>query len=149
MNQIVATFGIDWRELLIQAVNFAILIVLLWYFLYRPVLRIIDARREKVAESVRKAEAAQRELEDAQSEGKNIVADAAKRAEDLVGSARARANELSAETAKEAEAKARALIKEAQAQAAEAKRQAISESEREIVRAAMLAAEKVLLEKKA
>jgi F-type H+-transporting ATPase subunit b len=43
---------IDWTTLALQLVNFAILIALLQRFLYRPVLRMIDARRASV-EAVR------------------------------------------------------------------------------------------------
>ena len=147
MGQIVTTFGIDWHELLLQAVNFGLLILLLWYFLYRPILRIIDARREKVAEGVRLANEAQHKLEDAHAESDVIVSNAAHEAEGLVAAARTRAGETGAEIVKGAEDKAAALLKDAAALAEEAKRRSLREGEREIARAAMLAAEKILREK--
>jgi F-type H+-transporting ATPase subunit b len=39
---------IDWSTLALQLINFAILIVLLQRFLYRPVLRMIDARQASI-----------------------------------------------------------------------------------------------------
>ena len=145
MNELATVFGIDWRLLLIQAVNFGLLLTILSYFLYKPILRIIDERREKIAEGVRTAEAAARRLHDAKEESEQLVGAAAREAETLVATARARAGESASEITKAAEARADSVLKDAKERAEEAKRQVALESEREIARAAMLAAEKILL----
>jgi F-type H+-transporting ATPase subunit b len=147
MGELFATFGLDWRLLLIQAVNFGLLLAILWRFLYRPVLRILDERRGKIAESVQKAEAADRRLAEADAEGKGIVAFAGKEAEGLVASARGRAEEQAQEIGKQAQERADRLLADANARAEETKRQALVAGEKEIARAAMLAAEKILKEK--
>jgi F-type H+-transporting ATPase subunit b len=144
MSDLFAAFGINWKLLLIQAINFGLLLTALTYFLYKPVLRIIDERQKKVAEGVRTAELADKKLADAKAEGEQMVGDAAKEAEGLVATARVRAEERSAEIVKAAEARAQAALQDAEARAEEAKRAALKESEREIARAAMLAAEKIL-----
>lgn len=149
MAQLFAAFGINWKLLVIQAVNFGLLLSLLTYFLYKPVLRMIDERREKVAQGVRDAEEAARKLSDAETEGQGIVGTAAREAETLVATARTRAEEKGSEIVKNAEARAEAVLKDAQARAEEAKRLALSESQKDIARAAMLAAEKILREKSA
>jgi F-type H+-transporting ATPase subunit b len=149
MGALFATFGINGWLLLAQAINFGVLLGILWYFLYRPVLRIIDQRREKIAESVRTAQAAAQRLEEAKEEGDKMVGDAARESEGLVASARLRADERAGEIMKEAQHKADGLMTEAQARAQEEKRQMLAESEREIARAAMMAAEKILREKSA
>lgn len=145
MSELLATFGVNWKLLLIQAVNFGLLLAILSYFLYKPVLKIIDERREKIAEGVRTAEAASRRLEEAKSEGEGIVGSAAREAEGIVAAARSRAEERAEGIVKSAESLAAATLKDAAAHAEEAKRQALKDSEREIARAAMLAAEKILL----
>ncbi len=149
MNQLFVAFGVDWKLLLIQAVNFGLLLAALSYFLYKPILRIIDERREKIAESVRLANTATHKLEDAKKQSDLMVGAAAKEAEGLVAMARARADERAGEIMKEAQLKADSLMTEAEARAQEEKRQMLRESEREIARAAMLAAEKILREKSA
>ena len=149
MTDLFAAFGLDWRLLLIQALNFAILLAVLWRFLYTPVLKMIDERRAKVAEGVRKAEAADRRLSEADTEGKGIVASASKDAEGIVASARNRAEEQADEISKRAQERADQLLADAQARTDEAKRQALVAGEKEIARAAMLAAEKILREKHA
>ena len=149
MSALFAAFGISWQLLLIQAINFAVLLIVLTYLLYKPILRIIDERREKIAEGVRIAEAATRRLDEAKVEGDGIVGTAAREAEQLVASARTRADEKGSQIMKEAEARAADVLRDAEARAEEAKRMALSESSKEIARAAMLAAEKILREKSA
>lgn len=147
MSELFAAFGVNWKLLLIQAVNFGLLLSALTYFLYKPLLKIIDTRRESVAEGVRKAQAADKQLEDAKQEGSEMVGRAAREAEQLVATARSRADEKSAEIVKAAESRADALLKDAQARGEEAQRQALLESQKDIARAAMLAAEKILKSK--
>lgn len=149
MSELFAAFGIDWRLLLIQAVNFGVLLAALTYFLYRPILGIIDERREKVAEGVRTAEEAARKLADAEEESKGLVGAAARDAEQIVATARGRADEKGSEIVRAAEVKAQSVLKDAESRAEEAKRLALEESSKEIARAAMLAAEKILREKSA
>jgi len=144
MSELFATFGVNWKLLLAQAVNFGLLLTVLTYFLYKPVLKIIDERREKVAEGVRKAEAATRRLQEAKTEGEGMVGEAARQAEGIVAEARTRAGERADEIVRTAESQAAATLKDATTRAKEAQRQALKESEREIARAAMLAAEKIL-----
>jgi F-type H+-transporting ATPase subunit b len=147
MSELLATFGVNWKLLLIQAINFGALLAILTYFLYKPVLKIIDERREKIAEGVRTAEAAARRLAEAKEEGESIVGSAAREAESLVAASRGRAEERAEDIVQTAETQAQNILKDATARADEAKRQALKESERDIARAAMLAAEKLLRQK--
>ncbi|OGG74110.1 ATP synthase F0 subunit B [Candidatus Kaiserbacteria bacterium RIFCSPLOWO2_01_FULL_54_20] len=147
MSELFAAFGINWKLLLVQAFNFGLLLAVLWYFLYRPVLKMIDDRRQKIAEGVQNSEAAARRLLEAKTEGEGIVGAASREAEGLVATARARAEERAAEIVKTAEVQAESALADARARGEEAKRQTLKESEREIARAAMLAAEKILREK--
>lgn len=50
---------INWFTLVLQLLNFAVLVYLLQRFLYRPVLRMIDARRAAIAQQYAQAQAAQ------------------------------------------------------------------------------------------
>lgn len=149
MSELFAAFGINWQLLLVQAINFGLLLFVLWYFLYTPILKLIDDRQKKIAEGVKTAEAAERRLAEAQAEGEGIVGTAAREAETLVGNARTRADEKAGEILKAAEARANSVLEEANARAEEAKRMALSQSSKEIARAAVLAAEKILREKSA
>jgi len=84
MQELFEVFGVNWKLLLMQAFNFGLLLVVLTYFLYKPVLRIIDERSEKVAEGVRNAEEALQKLAASETAGKEIVANASREAERIV-----------------------------------------------------------------
>lgn len=149
MEQLLTTFGINWKLLVIQAVNFGVLLAALTYLLYRPVLKVLDERRAKIAEGVQAADAASQRLADAKTEADGIVGDGARQAQTLLTSARSSAEEKGAQIVKDAEVRAAAVMRDAEARASESQRQAMRESEREIAKAAMLAAEKILKEKHA
>ncbi len=144
MNQLFTAFGIDWRLLIIQGVNFGLLLFVLSRYLYKPMMKMIDERREKIAEGVRMAEGASQRLSDAEQEGRDMVGTAARDAEALIASARARGSEKEVEMLRIAESKVDTVMKDAALRSEEIKRQAMLESERGIARAAMLAAEKIL-----
>lgn len=144
MSELFAAFGINWKLIVAQMINFGALVFLLSYFLYRPILKLLDERREKIAKGVKDAEEAAAKLASSHSEGKEIVGKAAKEAEGLLSEARIRADEKGAELVKAAQSRADAVMADANARAEEARRQALASSEKEIAKTAMLAAEKIL-----
>lgn len=71
----------DWSTLALQLVNFAILVWLLQRFLYRPILRLVDARRAALereqAEAASAAAAAKRQLSELQAQRAGIAGERA------------------------------------------------------------------------
>lgn len=147
MEQLFDAFGIDWKLLIAQAVNFGVLFVALTYLLYKPVMKTLDERKEKVAKGVLDAEAAAEKLANADSEVSEKLKGAESEAEGIVAGARETANAEKTRIMKEAEARAAAVAADADARAKEAQAKALRESEKEIARLAVLAAEKVVREK--
>jgi F-type H+-transporting ATPase subunit b len=148
MDQLLEAFGIDWKLLIAQAVNFGVLLVALWFFLYKPVMKTLDERAEKIRKGVEDAEKATEMLEGADAEAATRVKRADAEAAELLSSAREAAGTERARLVKEAESRAAAIEKDAEARAEESKARALKESEKEIARLAILAAGKALAEKK-
>lgn len=147
MEELFATFGIDWKLLLAQVVNFGVLLGVLWYFLYRPVMAMVEKRRRIIEEGVQKSEEADARLSKAHEEEREIVSKASQEAERIVADARTRAEEKGSEVLQSANERAENMVHDAAARAEETQRRALKESEREIARAAVLAAERVLRER--
>ena len=59
---LLAKLGINWGLLLAQGVNFTLLLGVLSVFLYKPVFRLIDQRRELVRKSVADAKKLEQQL---------------------------------------------------------------------------------------
>lgn len=147
MEGILTTFGIDSRLIIIQIFNFVLLAAALWYFLYTPVLNLLKERQEKIAKGVEDAKKAQDSLSQADAERQSIVSAAHKEAEEINARARSHADEKSAEIVALAEQKASSIVVDAEQKGEDAKERARKESEAEIAKLAVLAAEQVLLKK--
>lgn len=143
MQQLFAAFGIDWRLLLINFLNFGILLWVLWYFLYGPLTKTLEARRQRMIEGVHNAHEADKRLEEINASRAGMLADAGKEADEVLAQARAAAMTKEHELLAQSEASAAALLKEAEAQAAEMKREAIAESKQEVAKLIVLGMERM------
>jgi F-type H+-transporting ATPase subunit b len=103
MDKILNEFGVQWILLAAQVVNFLILLFLLKKFLYGPLLKALEVRRKKIADSLKQAQEieerlakteADRELvlEKAAKEAQNVLTDATKSANQIISEAHAKAS---------------------------------------------------------
>lgn len=144
MSALFSTFGLDWHLLVAQIVNFTVLAVALTWFLYKPVLKMVQERKRIVAKGVEDAERAGEMLTDADSEASKRIKTADEQAEKIVAAARESATVEKARLLKEAEARAVAVTNDAEARAVEIAARFRRESEQEVARLGILAAEKIL-----
>lgn len=63
MSELIKHFGIDWRLLIAQAINFFILLVLLKKFAYHPILKMLQRRRDEIEKGVKFTKEAGEKLE--------------------------------------------------------------------------------------
>lgn len=144
MQEILHAFGIDWRLIVIQIVNFGMLAGILWYFLYTPVLKLLSEREQKIKKGIEDAELAGKAREDADVARTAILKEAHGEATQVVARASTHAEEKSKALIAEASEKIARDIQSAKTQAEDIKAKAIKESEAEIAKLAILTAEKVL-----
>jgi F-type H+-transporting ATPase subunit b len=144
MDALISTFGIDWRTLLVELVNFGIVAGGLTYFLYKPVLKMVKDREALVAKGVDDAALAATRLNEADAGVKARIAAADTEAAGIVEGARAAANDAKAAIMKDAEARAAQVAADAEARAKESAAKALRDSEQEIARLAVLAAAKAM-----
>lgn len=147
MDQLITAFGIDVRLILLQILNFGLLAAGLSYLLYKPVLRLLDERRERVEQGMKDAEAAAAIRATAESEKQSVLTAAQREAEAVALRAKEHAEEKGRSIVTAAEAKAAQLVASATETSEELKRTAQRESEAEIAKAAVLAAEKILVDR--
>lgn len=147
MSEIVSVFGINSKLLLIQAVNFGVLLVVLWYFLYRPVMDMIEKRQETIAKGVRDAERAGEELKLVEKEKSGLIHEARLQSEGIVKEAKARGLEEERSLARRASLKSKAILDEATRESFALKERVLAGSREEIAKLAILGAEKVLKNK--
>ncbi len=144
MEEIINAFGIDTRLIIIQLLNFGILMAVLGYFLYQPILRILKEREEKISQGLKDAEAAMKARAEAGVEKQTILTNAHKEAEEIGKRAKAAAEAKATEIVSGAQGKAAFVLEDAELKGEQIKAQALKDSEKEITQLAILAAEKVL-----
>ena len=123
--------GINLGYLMSQIVNFVLLLIILRVFLYKPIVTMLDRRREKIKTDLEEAEGArseaeaarqeyEKQLEQAREERRSIVAQATEQAEkmreDILAKARAEAQEVVAKTEEDMETLRRQTLVGAQDQ---------------------------------
>lgn len=123
--------GINLGYLLSQIVNFVLLLVILRMILYKPIVNMLDRRREKITTDLQEADKArsqaeaakqeyEKQLDEAREERRSIVAQATEQAEkmkeDILAEARAEAQEVVAKTEEDVEALRRQTLVGAQDQ---------------------------------
>jgi len=123
--------GINLGYLLSQIVNFVLLLVILRMILYKPIVNMLDRRREKITTDLQEADKArsqaeaakqeyEKQLDEAREERRSILAQATEQAEkmkeDILAEARAEAQEVVAKTEEDVEALRRQTLVGAQDQ---------------------------------
>ena len=144
MGPLLEAFGLDLKLFIAQLVNFGLLLALLTYFLYKPIMRTIDERRDLMAKGVADAQAAAIAAAEADEKAKATVQAADAEAGSVVARARAEAAAEKSRLEHEAQARAEAIVAEGEARARDAQERALRESEKEIARLALLAAAKAM-----
>src|SRR5215470_12449885 len=88
IQQIANTFGVDWSHLIAQIISFGIVCALLYRFAYKPVLTMLESRRQQIAESLADAAKMKTQLAEAESQRHEILLQADAQATKLIEEAR-------------------------------------------------------------
>lgn len=91
IQEIARTFGFQFRHFIAQAISFTIVAILLYKYAYKPVLGILEERRERIAEGLANAERIKAELAKTEADRQEIFNIANAQANKLVEEARAAA----------------------------------------------------------
>ncbi len=109
----IAAIGLDPKALLFQLVNFALLFWVLKRVAYKPILKVLESRRQRIEESLKTAhEIELREKRLVESQAK-LLHEAREAAGDIVAKARMQTAELLAESEVKAKAQASKIISDA------------------------------------
>ncbi len=134
VGEIARNFGVDWLHLLAQIISFGIVCALLHRYAYRPVLAMLAARREEIAQGLANAEKIKAELARTEAQRQEALAQANAQAMKLIEEARATAAALQEQETRKALAAAQDIVDKAR-QATEAEHaRMLAELRREVGR---------------
>ncbi len=116
--EISRTFGLDVPHFISQVISFAIVAFLLHRFAYKPILQVLEERRQRIAEGLANADKIKQELARAEASRQEILAKANAQANQLIEEARAAAAKVQETETQRAIAAAEGIIAKAREAAA-------------------------------
>ncbi len=136
--------GINLGYLISQIINFMLLLVLLRIFLYKPIVNMLDRRREKIKSDLEEAETARSQAETAKQEYEKQLEEAREERRSILAQAKEQAEKTREEILAKARTEAQELVSRAEEDMAALRSQALSGAEDQIVELALAAAGKLV-----
>ena len=134
IEQIARTFGVDWSHLVAQIISFCIVCILLWRFAYKPVLKMLEERRQKIAQGLATADQMKTELARTEAQRRVVLDQANVQAAKLIEEGRAAAARVQEQETQKAIAAAEQIMVMAQEAAAQERTRMLAELKSEFGR---------------
>jgi F-type H+-transporting ATPase subunit b len=147
MESLVSTFHLDIKLLLAQMVNFAIVVGVLYWFAFKPLLKTMGERSSKIEQGLKEAEEIASRLNETKAEQAEILKQAKIDASVLLEEARTLAEDKKSQMVGKAKEEIGKLIMEEKAKIQEAKDKTLAEIKTEVTDLVIMVVQKVLKEK--
>jgi len=128
------TFGFDTKIFLSQVVSFVIVALVLRQFAYKPILAVLEERRQRIAEGLLNAEKIKQQLADAEQRHAEILAKANAQAQKMIDEARESSAHIAERKQQEAVAAAEQVMAKAREASAIEHERVMTELKRELGR---------------
>lgn len=113
MSELFHNFGVDWRLLIAQAINFLVVLIVLKRFAYTPIVQMLRRRREDIEQGLTASKEARERLAKAEELKEAVAEKAREEALAVVSHAERLAKKRKEEIAAEATRKGEAILAEA------------------------------------
>ena len=134
IETIAQTFGVNWPHLIAQIISFSIVCALLYWFAYKPVLRMLDARRQQIAQGLANTEKINAALAGIEAQRQGIMAEAQAQSTRLIADARDVAKRLREQETQRAVATAEQIVIKAKDAAVQEHTRMLAELKHEVGR---------------
>jgi F-type H+-transporting ATPase subunit b len=113
VERIARTFGVAWPHLIAQTLSFAVVCAVLYWLAYRPILQMLEQRRQQIADGLANAEKIRAELARTEAMRHEVLTKAHAEAKGIVRDARAAATRIEAQGAQQATVTAQEILAKA------------------------------------
>lgn len=144
MLQSLDVISVNILQILISLANLVILFLIVKRFLYKPVKKVLEARKKAIADQYSDADAALKNAIDAKKTWAKKVADAEDEAEAIVADATRKANQRAVDLVAQAQNKAIQIEKQAEQEAKLSYRKAEAQMKEEMVSISAALTEKLI-----
>lgn len=132
IEQVARAFGVDWTHLVAQIISFCIVCFILYRFAYQPVLKMLEVRRQQIAQGLENAAQIKAELAKTEAQRQEVMAQADAQATRFIEEARVAALRLQEQEAQKAIAAAEQILANAREAAAQDYARMLGELKREV-----------------
>ncbi|MFC2015090.1 F0F1 ATP synthase subunit B [Chloroflexota bacterium] len=139
--------GFNLPVLITQIITFILLLVILRLAAYKPLMRMLDERSNRVKESIEQTEAIKTQAANAEEGAKKQIEAASKEGQEMVARAVKAGDEIRQKAQEEAKPEAEVLIFKARVEIQRERDEAIDELRKEVAELTITAAEKVIEQK--
>ena len=133
-ESVAQTFGVSWQHLLAQSISFGIVCLVLYKLAYKPILQILETRRQQIASGMANAEKINAALANIESQRKSVMADAQAHSQQLIAEARDIAKRLQEQEAQRSIVTAEQILAKAREAAEQEHARMLAELRREVGR---------------
>lgn len=140
----ISALGFNLPALLAQLVNFGLLLLVFSLFLYRPLLKMLDQRKQRIQEGLDASDEAKRKLAETEKDAAAQLAQARQEGQALIGQAQQASARIQEEARQQAQAQAEQLLERARNEIQLQRDSAIADLRREFADLTVRAAERVI-----
>lgn len=142
--EFIEKFGIDWKLLIAQAVNFLIVLVVLWKFAYKPILRMLQDRTDKIDKGLESADRMERLKAEIEQEKVAVMSQAKKEAQTILQEAHSQTEKNRQAQVEKTKAEVAQLVSKAKGEIEQEKQRVMKQAEKELGGLAVSIAEKMI-----
>ena len=144
MDSIISTFHIDWKIIIAQAFNFAIVLAVLYFFALKPLNKLMKERSEKIAKGVNDAKTNAELLTSTKAEYESALQKARAEAQAIFNDGRRKSDEKRAEMLEEAKNEVKVMIENGKRTLLAEKVKMVDDAKKEVSSLVIEATKKIL-----
>lgn len=146
-SSIVGMFGLNWKLFLAQLVNFAIVLFVLWKWVWKPVTSNMEARTKKIEDSLLNADQLNKDKREFDAWRDAEMSKARQEATEIINTAKQQAETVKTEVVEQTKAEQQSLIDRAEQELVQQKVKMLQEAQGELAEIVVMASEKLLRSK--
>lgn len=143
-ESVLGALGVNWKLFIAQLANFAVVLFVMWKWVYTPLLKIIDARTAKIDKGLQDADAALAAKAGAEKAAEEAIVTARREAQRILEESQKQAEAHRSEAKAKTQAELTALIQQGKDTLAAEKEKMVQSARAEIAELAVDAAKKAL-----
>lgn len=147
MDEFISTFHIDWKLMLAQVINFAIVFAVFYFLASKPLSKLIKDRTQEIETGLKDAAANAKILKATESEYESVIAKAKNEANTIFQTGKKEAEAKKASMLEDARNEVAGIVENGKKMLEVEKVKMVEDAKKEVANLAILAMEKLLADK--